>query len=111
VEAKNKDNGITNEEVKFKANGEGAIRFKQTGASYIGNFVDGQYDTLHRDIGRYKTQNYEYSGHFMQGKKEGEGILVEFPKSSKPNKNISKANTTANKKRKFRPTDKYDGVW
>jgi len=107
----NNDERLINEEVKFKANGEGAIRFKKTGASYIGNFVDGQYETLQREIARYKTQAYEYSGHFMKGKKEGEGILVEFPKSNKSDKNIPKPNIIANKKKKFRPTDKYDGVW
>lgn len=55
------DGKIVNAEFEFEgpidksANGYGAIRFKKTGSSYTGNFINGKYNTVGKDTGRYKT--------------------------------------------------------
>ena len=74
---------IKNENFKFKgtfvngiAEGPGAIKFFKTNALYKGTFRDGKYNTKGaRAI--YKTEDYIYQGEFLDGKKEGNGILTE----------------------------------
>lgn len=59
------------------AEGAGVIQFKKSFATYIGNFHEGKYNDKQA---KYVTKNYEYSGSFINGMKEGYGTLQERPK-------------------------------
>ena len=96
---------ITNDHFKFKgtfvngiAEGQGAIKFKDTHSIYKGDFKDGKYHAQGtRAI--YKTEDYIYQGQFIDGKKEGKGILTQYDKK------------TIKKGAKYRPSDTFDGQW
>ena len=80
-----------------KQNGKGRIIFKQKQISYIGIFIEGKFND--KESANYECPQYTYNGHFLNGKKDGYGILMEKSKKKK------------DKNGDLMVEEKYEGYW
>lgn len=74
----------------------GAIQIKKTKSTYVGNFHKGEY---HDEKGKYNSKAYYYEGGFVNGMKEGNGVLIQKPKQH------------IDKRVKYRPPEAFDGQY